>query len=1206
MASPPWSSTRHQGFPSPPQREAPPPPPPPRPSLDSAHLPRSSDLNLRQIPRKPVPKAGAPAASRPNNDPGLIDASQIPSDLIPTLPVQPTVRRPRPVPKGSSHGRSMSHPFPSLFPKRRASQGKKAVQDDFDSDSDSDAEMLGLGPGSKSKAPAQQPGPPYARPQLGDRDYTSGNCMTCGALSRWPKGLKVFKCTLCVTINDLVDFKSAIESQNQASGSRHNGAPPEAAPSSFRGPISLDLTRRLVRDCLRGFLCESLGLRRPSMDSKERRSIDQPRAGGGTIRGEPGTARWQFGSSSTAAITPTIEVSDPEMLTEDRGAQASSARPRDLLPRARAKTLCPESRPDVASSSSPPVDYNDRCVDPDGKRLFRPLEEYIVNCFSPTLHFVNASFMQKIPRAPSRRPPQAFKRRPSEPPRDEAPYDPAVPELDAKLLMLGDFAENGSWWTGRKEEAVPVRTPSHRDEGYSIVTSRSPNIDWTDVDTWYHAVLNAGEVWPRVYEELTGSVTLDRTDAKLLRMETQILEAQEHLRKTLLKVTESLLKRPGRPINKPEDLRFLLIISANPLLHSSPKGFTGHIQYQQYGQGTGRVSGPVTGQHSLIIKRVLGLLSNAPAECHNHLVSWLQRLPESRFVQLKDLASGFLAYRLIRQNEKTYETTVDVTAGLIPQLAAGRTPASLHAALGNPSRSTRGRKPAKEPPKKLVYHDDWQTKAAARVLGLLFAANNSNHHRPGTTALSHEEMLNSSSVKDQVQARGQIVPTSHFYSTLLDDSDLVADFEAWEHKKGKFSFCQYPFLLSIWAKIQILEHDAKRQMHNKARDAFFDSILSRRNVEQHLTLSVRRDCLVEDSLKSVSEVIGGGGEDIKKGLRIEFHGEEGVDAGGLKKEWFLLLVREVFNPYHGMFVYDEDSQYCYFNPNSFETSDQYFLVGVVFGLAIYNSIILDVAFAPFAFRKLLTAAPSPTPGLSTQPRPTMSYTLDDLAEFRPRLAKGLRQLLDYDGDVETTFCLDFAIDVDKYGYIDRVALCPGGDSRPVTNANRREYVDLYVKYLLDIAVTRQFEPFKRGFFTVCGGNALSLFRAEEIELLVRGSDEPLDITALRVSAEYENWGKQPSPERTEPTLRWFWESFEKASPLDQRRLLAFITGSDRIPAMGAASLTIRISCLGDDVGRYPTARTCFNALQLWRSRSRDRLEKLLWGAVHESEGFGLK
>lgn len=128
----------------------------------------------------------------------------------------------------------MSHPFPSLFPPRKGSLRKKAAQDDFDSDSDSDAEMLGLGPGSKSKAPAQASGPPYARPPLGDKDYASGNCMTCGALSRWPKGLKVFKCTLCVTINDLVDMKNAIGPPNHAqAGSRHNGALPESvAPHS--------------------------------------------------------------------------------------------------------------------------------------------------------------------------------------------------------------------------------------------------------------------------------------------------------------------------------------------------------------------------------------------------------------------------------------------------------------------------------------------------------------------------------------------------------------------------------------------------------------------------------------------------------------------------------------------------------------------------------------------------------------------------------------------------------------------------------------------------------------------------------------------------------------------------------------------------------------------------------------------------------------
>lgn len=306
-----------------------------------------------------------------------------------------------------------------------------------------------------------------------------------------------------------------------------------------------------------------------------------------------------------------------------------------------------------------------------------------------------------------------------------------------------------------------------------------------------------------------------------------------------------------------------------------------------------------------------------------------------------------------------------------------------------------------------------------------------------------------------------------------------------------------------------------------------------------------------------------------------------------------------------MFSYDEDSHFCYFNPNSFETTDQYFLVGVVLGLAIYNSTILDVALPPFAFRKLLAAAPAAAPGATSHAKPSMTYSLEDLAEYRPALAHGLRQLLEFDGDVETTFCRDFVADVDRYGQTIQIPLCPDGDKKPVTNANRREFVDLYVRYLLDNAVARQFEPFKRGFFTVCGGNALSLFRPEEIELLIRGSDEPLDIASLRAVSVCENWGS-PNPDEREPVIQWFWESFQKADPKDQRKLLSFVTGSSCIPAMGATSLVIKLSCLGDDSDRFPVARTCFNMLSLWRYASREKLEGKLWRAVHESEGFGLK
>lgn len=541
------------------------------------------------------------------------------------------------------------------------------------------------------------------------------------------------------------------------------------------------------------------------------------------------------------------------------------------------------------------------------RRVFRPLEDYIVECFT-SFHCLNSSFLIPRSQPPGTHGGESRPRRPSEFTgirRESRSTSYPVPDLDPKLLLLGNVAENGLWWTG--EEAAPGRTLSGRSQnGPSTVSSRNPYIDWAKLEEWYAAVAEAARPWSDIYESLVADdPTLAVAPAALQDIEAQILAGQEHIQRSLLKASETILKRPGRRLTDPQDLRFLLIITANPLLHATYKPYAGKSQPASAAAprsgASPRGSGATSGRHSVLIKRIVGLMSNAPVECHNHLVGWFARYSEPSFVQTKDLISGFLAYRLIRQNEKKYQTQIDFTGGLIPNMGPSQSPASLHAALGHSQRSNKKH----QEKKKVVYQEDWQIKAAAQVLGFLFAANNMAHARRGG---GHPDNSSSSSpagnrhYRELVQAPGQILATSDFYMTLLDDSDLVADFEAWERKQGgRFSFCQHPFLLSVGAKIQILEYDARRQMETKARDAFFDSIMTNRVVQQFLVLSIRRECLVDDSLKAVSEVIGGGGEDIKKGLRINFRGEEGVDAGGLRKEWFLLLVREVFNPDHGMF-----------------------------------------------------------------------------------------------------------------------------------------------------------------------------------------------------------------------------------------------------------------------------------------------------------------
>lgn len=310
-----------------------------------------------------------------------------------------------------------------------------------------------------------------------------------------------------------------------------------------------------------------------------------------------------------------------------------------------------------------------------------------------------------------------------------------------------------------------------------------------------------------------------------------------------------------------------------------------------------------------------------------------------------------------------------------------------------------------------------------------------------------------------------------------------------------------------------------------------------------------------------------------------------------------------------MFVCEEDSNYCYFNPYSLESSEEFYLVGVLLGLAIYNSTILDVSLPPYVFRKLAANPPysdkTVDPAFRRRESPPLRRTLADLAIIRPSLARGLQQLLNFDGDVESTFCRNFVYEDDRYGEKTLVELVADGKSKPVTNENRREFVDRYIKHILDDAVSRQFEPFRRGFYMVCGGNALGLLGPEELELIIRGSGEPLDVHALKAVAVYEGFGPTAAAEQ-DTVVRWFWGFFEKATPEQQRMLLSFITGSDRIPATGATNLIIKVACIGPDCDRFPVARTCFNQICLYRYKRRDKLETMLWRAVTESEGFGLK
>eukprot|EP00834_Sanchytrium_tribonematis_P005088 NODE_286_length_10728_cov_0.553298.p10 type:complete len:115 gc:universal NODE_286_length_10728_cov_0.553298:4436-4092(-) len=110
----------------------------------------------------------------------------------------------------------------------------------------------------------------------------------------------------------------------------------------------------------------------------------------------------------------------------------------------------------------------------------------------------------------------------------------------------------------------------------------------------------------------------------------------------------------------------------------------------------------------------------------------------------------------------------------------------------------------------------------------------------------------------------------------------------------------------------------------------------------------------------------------------------------------------------------------------------------------------------------------------------------------------------------------------------------------------------------------------------------------------------LNIIELELITQYENGFSKDSE-----VIRWFWEIVHEFSLNDQKKLLYFITSSDRVPSGGFTKMNFVISRNGADTDRVPTAHTCFNVLLLNEYSSRLKLKEKLRTAILNAEGFGL-
>lgn len=434
-----------------------------------------------------------------------------------------------------------------------------------------------------------------------------------------------------------------------------------------------------------------------------------------------------------------------------------------------------------------------------------------------------------------------------------------------------------------------------------------------------------------------------------------------------------------------------------------------------------------------------------------------------------------------------------------------------------------------------------------------------------------------------------IAYTTFYLPGLMKQIDMKSDYINWLQHPNVFSFCQYPFALDAPAKAYLLQIDAELQMKVIVNETHMMNLTGLVGgfidtpIDPFLVLRVRRDNLLQDTL---TEVLKHHPQDFKKPLKIKFNNEDAEDAGGVKKEFFLLLMREIVNPKYGMFdIYDE-SKVLWFKPGTFEGPEMFMLIGVICGLAIYNSLIVDFPFPLCLYKKLLNR----------------KLKFDDLYGIQPDVVRNLQYMLDYQNDdFDDVFALSFQVVESHFGHATTVDLIPDGGNTRVTQDNKQQYVDAYVDYKINTSVRSEYEAFAQGFHRVCGGRVLELFQPQELMEMVVGSND-YDLNDLEKIAEYKG-----EYYRQHAVIKNFWQVFHSSALDWKEKFLAFLTGSSKVSILGIDNIKFIIQPVygGEMFEKLPVAHTCFNLLDLPKYPTIELMRTKLDQAIENYEGFGL-
>jgi len=276
--------------------------------------------------------------------------------------------------------------------------------------------------------------------------------------------------------------------------------------------------------------------------------------------------------------------------------------------------------------------------------------------------------------------------------------------------------------------------------------------------------------------------------------------------------------------------------------------------------------------------------------------------------------------------------------------------------------------------------------------------------------------------------------------------------------------------------------------------------------QRTIKIRVKRSHLFEDSFQKMRNLAT---EELRYRLSVQFEGEPGVDAGGLLKDWYQELSKQIFNPNYALFIQSADKTFqpnkdSYINPHHFK--------------AIFDGALMDVHFTRSFYKHILGK----------------NVLWKDIEPVDPEYYKNLQWLLENDVSGLEMY---FTVESNSFGEHTSVDLIPDGSTILVTEENKEKYVQCIAEYKMTRTIQSQIKAFKDGFYELIPHNLVAMFNELELELLISGLPD-IDVPDLKRNTEYRGYTADS------PIIRFFWNiMLNRFSNADRALFIQFVTGS---------------------------------------------------------------